>query len=283
MAYAILLASCPDQKGITAVVTDFIYRRGGNIVDADQHTDIDASVFFIRVKWELEGFRVSRDRISEEFSSIAKQFSMDWRIAFSDHVPRIAVFVSRHLHCLYDLWFRHISGHLPCDFRLVISNHTDAASFCAQSGVDFLHTPVSPQTKDEQELRQLEILADRQIDLVVLARYHQILTPAFVERYSRRIINIHHSFLPAFAGGSPYAQAYQKGVKIIGATSHYVIPELDQGPIIDQDTVRVTHRDSIADMMRIGQDLERVVLYKAVRWHLEHKIFCCGNKTVVFD
>lgn len=283
MAYAILLASCPDQKGITAVVTDFIYRRGGNIVDADQHTDIDASVFFIRVKWELEGFLVSRDRIAEEFSAVARQFSMDWKISFSDYVPRIAVFVSRHLHCLYDLWFRHFAGHLPCDFRLVISNHTDAASFCSRSNVDFFHIPVTPQNKAGQEFRQMEILESQGIDLVVLARYHQILTSEFIDKYPSRIINIHHSFLPAFAGGSPYAQAYRKGVKIIGATSHYVIPELDQGPIIDQDTVRVSHKDSIADMMRIGQDLERMVLYRAVRAHLEYKIFCHGNKTVVFD
>jgi formyltetrahydrofolate deformylase len=283
MSRAIILISCPDQKGITATVTDFVFRRGGNIIDADQHTDSRANVFFMRMEWEMEGFSVPRERISEEFAPVAERFKMSWKIYFSDEVPRVAIFVSKHLHCLYDLLFRYKSGQLACKIDLIVSNHREAEPIAAQWGIDFFHSPVTAENKAAEELRQLKVLSERKIDLVILARYHQILTGQFIRQYPERIINIHHSFLPAFVGGSPYLQAYEKGVKIIGATSHYVIEDLDQGPIIEQDTARVSHKHSVDDLVRIGQDLERVVLYRAVSWHLERKILSYGNKTVIFD
>jgi formyltetrahydrofolate deformylase len=280
---AFLLISCPDQKGITAEVTQFVYRFGGNILDADQHTDKQENVFFMRISWELDGFALSREAIRSEFQPLADRFSMQWEIYFSDVMPRVAVFVSRHLHCLHDLLFRYKSGQLPCSLELIISNHPDAEPLCRQAGIDFLLTPVTPDTKLDAEERQLKALREKGVDLLVLARYHQILTAKLIRPFERKIINIHHSFLPAFIGGNPYSQAFKKGVKIIGATSHYVIEALDQGPIIEQDTARVNHKYSKDDMVSIGQDLERLVLFRAVRWHLEHKILCCGNKTVVFE
>jgi formyltetrahydrofolate deformylase len=283
MNHAILLISCPDQKGITAAVTDFVFRRGGNIIDADQHTDTDSKTFFMRIKWELGGFNVPQDHIGDEFRSVAERFGMSWDIYFDDVLPRVAIFVSRHLHCLHDLLFRYASGQLPCEIVLIIGNHPDAEPLAAERGIEFLHIPVTAETKLAVEERELLVLREKAIDLVVLVRYHQILTGNFIRHYPNKIINIHHSFLPAFAGSSPYAQAYRKGVKIIGATSHYVVEELDQGPIIEQDTERVSHKHSVEDMVRIGQDLERMVLSRAVRWHLERKILCCGNKTVVFE
>ncbi len=240
-------------------------------------------MFFMRIKWELEGFAVPRENIGGEFVSVARHFDMTWELHFDDDVARVAVFVSKHLHCLHDLLFRHKSGQLPCSIDLVVSNHRDAETMARQWGVEFLHVPVSADKKEEAEGRQLPALREKKIDCVILARYHQILSAGFIELYRNRIINIHHSFLPAFAGASPYSQAYRKGVKIIGATSHYVVEALDEGPIIEQDTARVSHKHSVDDMVMIGQDLERIVLYRAVRWHLEHKILCCGNKTVVFD
>jgi formyltetrahydrofolate deformylase len=282
MSHAILLISCPDQKGITAAVTEFIFRRGGNIVHADQHTDGEAKAFFMRIEWELAGFSVPRDGIAAEFIPLAERFRMDWQLYFTDVPVKTAVFVSKHLHCLYDLLFRHKSGQLPgCEIGLIVSNHPDAEPLARQWGVDFLLTP--SQNKQDAEARQSEALKAKGIELVVLARYHQILSGDFIRNYPNRIINIHHSFLPAFVGGSPYVQAHEKGVKIIGATSHFVIEALDQGPIIEQDTARIDHRYSVQDLIEVGQDLERMVLYRALRWYLERKILCYGNKTVVFD
>jgi formyltetrahydrofolate deformylase len=236
------------------------------------------------MEWELSGFAVPRENIADEFRMLADRFCMDWQLHFSDERVRTAVFVSKHLHCLYDLLFRYKAGQLPgCEIALIVSNHPDAKILATQWGIDFLLTPVTPETKQASEAVQLEKLKERGINLVVLARYHQILTGDFLKRFPHRVINIHHSFLPSFAGGRPYAQAYEKGVKIIGATSHYVIEALDQGPIIEQDTARIDHRYSIQDMVEVGQDLERMVLYRAVRWHLEKKILCYGNKTVIFD
>jgi formyltetrahydrofolate deformylase len=237
----------------------------------------------MRIEWELEGFSVPRDAITREFEPLAQRFSMDWQLYFTDTTVKIAVFVSNHLHCLHDLLFRHESGQLPsCEIGLIISNHPEAETLAKQRGVDFLFTPVDPEKKPEAEARQLAKLHEKGIDFLILARYHQILSRDFIRQYRNRIINIHHSFLPAFVGSSPYAQAYAKGVKIIGATSHYVVEELDQGPIIEQDTARIDHRYSVQDLIEIGQDLERIVLYRAVRWHLERKILCYGNKTVIF-
>lgn len=283
MPHAILLISCPDQKGLTAAVTQFIFQHAGNIVHADQHIDEQSNTFFMRIEWDLEGFALSREALRADFGDVAAKFSMDWTMFFSDERPRVAIFVSRHVHCLYDLLWRHRAGYLQCEIPVIIGNHQEAQDVAGEFGVDFVHIPVFAQHKSEAEAAQWDILQRYDIDLVVLARYHQILSSSFVQRLPNRMINIHHSFLPSFPGKQPYLQAYEKGVKIIGATSHYVTAELDQGPIIEQDTVRVSHRDSIEDLIRKGEDLEKVVLARAVRWELEHKILCYGNKTVVFD
>ncbi len=270
MSHAVLLISCPDQKGITAAVTEFVFKRGGNILHAAQHTDGQAGLFFMRVEWDLEGFTVPRGTLETEFRLLAERFHMDWNLHFTDEKIRTAVFVSKHLHCLHDLFFRYQAGQLPhCELALVISNHQDAEPFARQAGIEFLYVPVTPESKSTAENAQLEALAARGVSLTVLARYHQVFSANFCRRHEGGIVNIHHSFLPAFVGASPYAQAYEKGVKIIGATAHYVTPELDQGPIIEQDTARIDHSYSIQDMVEAGQDLERIVLYRAVRWHLE--------------
>ncbi len=284
MSKAVLLLSCADQKGITAAVTEFVFKRGGNITDAAQHADVEASAFFMRIEWELAGFAVPRERISDEFRPLAEKFGMSWGLFFNDDPVKVAVFVSKQLHCLHDLLFRARAGQLPqAKIELIVSNHKDAEPVARQWGVEFLHTPVLAEAKAQAESVQLAALKARGIGLVVLARYHQVLSGDFIRQYPNRIINIHHSFLPSFSGASPYAQAHQKGVKIIGATSHYVIEALDQGPIIEQDTARISHRHAVADLVEIGQDLERVVLYRALRWHLEHKILVFGNKTVIFE
>ncbi len=280
---AILLISCPDQKGITAFVTNFVYKYNGNIVHADQHIDDQSNTFFMRLEWELKGFTINKEKISDEFQSIACQFSMDWNLSFSDKLQKIVLFVSRHMHCLDDLMLRYKAGHLPCEISLIISNHSDARKQADEAGIKFYEIPINPANKEGQEHKEIEILKGENIDLIVLARYHQIFTENFVKTFKNQIINIHHSFLPAFVGKSPYAQAYQKGVKIIGATSHYVTEELDQGPIIEQDIVRISHRDSLDDLIRKGEDLEKVVLSRALRWALQKKILCYGNKTVIFD
>ncbi len=283
MNHAILLISCRDQKGITAAVTNFIFQHQGNIIHADQHIDEQSNTFFMRIEWTLDGFKLKREDIKQAFSVIAKSFNMTWKLSFSDQKTRVAIFVSKHLHCLYDLLYRHKTGQLFCDIVLLLSNHPDAGQVAKDFGIKFAEFIIVPHNKIEQELKQMELLQSQKVDLVVLARYHQILTKQFVDRFPSQIINIHHSFLPAFAGSNPYLQAYQKGVKVIGATSHYVTEGLDDGPIIAQDTVAVSHRDSLEDMKRKGEDLEKVVLSRAVRWHLEKKILCYGNKTVVFD
>ena len=283
MNHAILLISCQDKKGITAAVTNFIFQHQGNIVHADQHIDEQSNTFFMRIEWSLDAFKLKRGDIQPAFAAIAKPFHMTWELAFADQKTRLAIFVSKHLHCLYDLLYRHKTGQLFCEVALLLSNHPDAKGVAKDFGIPFVEFNVEAHNKIEQEQKQVELLKTEKIDLVVLARYHQILTKQFVDRFPAQIINIHHSFLPAFAGSNPYLQAYQKGVKVIGATSHYVTEGLDQGPIIAQDTVAVSHRDSLDDLKRKGEDLEKVVLSRAVRWHLERKILCYGNKTVVFD
>ncbi|MDE1920829.1 MAG: formyltetrahydrofolate deformylase [Candidatus Omnitrophica bacterium] len=283
MNHAILLISCPDQKGITAAVTNFVFQHQGNIVHADQHIDEQSNTFFMRIEWSLEGFKLERNDVHPAFSAIAETFKMDWRLSFSDQKLRVAVFVSKHLHCLYDLLYRHKTGQLFCEIPLIISNHPDARTPARDFHIPFFEFHVERANKTGQEQKQKQMLKANKIDLVVLARYHQIFTGQFVDSYPSQIINIHHSFLPAFAGSNPYLQAYQKGVKVIGATSHYVTEGLDEGPIIAQDTVAVSHRDSLEDLKRKGEDLEKLVLSRAVRRHLEQKILCYGNKTVVFD
>lgn len=283
MSHAILLISCPDQKGITCAVTSYVFEHGGNIVDASQHIDEQSNTFFMRVEWSLDGFALASSQISDSFKLIAEKFGMTWDLYCLNQAPNVAIFVSQYVHCLYDILLRQKAGQLPCRIPLIISNHPQAQEVAQEFGIKFIEMAMDANNKKSQEQRQLEILKQEKIELVLLARYHQILSADFVAHYPNRIINIHHSFLPAFAGKSPYDQAYQKGVKIIGATSHFVIADLDQGPIIEQDTVRISHRDSIQDLKLKGQDLEKIVLSRAVRWYLERKILTYGNKTVVFD
>ena len=280
---ATLLVSCPDQKGIVAAVSAFLYDNGGNIIHADQHTDLEEQVFLQRVEWELDGFGLDRDEIAPVFAPIARRFGMDWRVRFSDVRPRLAVFVSRQGHCLYDLLARWSDGELACEIPLIVSNHAEPAAAAEAFGVGFHHLAVTADTKEAQEAKALELLVSEDVETVVLARYMQILSPDFVARYPNRLINIHHSFLPAFTGARPYHQAHERGVKVIGATAHYVTSELDAGPIIAQGVAPISHRDSVDDLVRSGRDLEKVVLARAVRLHLEHRVLVYGNRTVVFD
>lgn len=283
MSHAILLISCKDRKGITSAVTSYVFRNHGNIVHAEQHIDEQTNTFFMRIEWSLEGFRFVRDKIRESFKPVAHKFDMQWNLYFSDEIPRVAIFVSKHLHCLYDLLLRHRSGQFRCEIPLIISNHTEASSIAHQFGTRYYEFPITPRNKRAQEKKQAELLKKEGVEMIILARYHQILSGSFVAKFTNRIINIHHSFLPAFVGPKPYDQAYRQGVKLIGATSHFVIPQLDAGPIIEQDTVRISHRDSVEDLKRKGQDLEELVLSRAVRGYLERKILAYGNKTVIFD
>ena len=280
---ATLLISCRDQKGLVAAVSAFLYENDGNIIHADQHTDLEEGVFLQRVEWELAGFKVARDGIANAFRPIADRFGMRWSLRFSDYTPRVAVFVSKLPHCLYDVLARWRMGEFRAEIPLVVSNHADLATVAHDFGCAFHHLPITQETKREQEAAALELLESEKIDLVVLARYMQVLSEEFVVAYPTRIINIHHSFLPAFAGARPYHHAHERGVKIIGATAHYVTPELDQGPIIEQDVVRVSHRDSVSDLIRKGRDLEKTVLARAIDLHLRDRIVVYGNKTVVFD
>ncbi|MGK7953805.1 MAG: formyltetrahydrofolate deformylase [Crocosphaera sp.] len=278
---ATLLISCPDQQGLVAKFANFIYDNGGNIIHADQHTDFEAGLFLTRIEWQLKGFELSRDMIASSFASVAKPLQAVWDIHFSDTIPRLALFVTKQDHCLLDLLWRWQAKEIRAEIPLIISNHEKLKTIAEQFNIDFYHLPITKDKKHQQEARQLEILRQNRIDLVILAKYMQILTPDFVDHFPH-IINIHHSFLPAFAGAKPYHRAYERGVKIIGATAHYVTADLDEGPIIEQDVVRISHRDTIPDLIRKGKDLERVVLARAVRLHLQHRVLVYGNRTVVF-
>ncbi len=280
---ATLLISCPDQKGLVARLTDFVFRNNGNILHSDEHIDEEAGLFLMRIEWDLKDFAFQRGQIRGAFEPLARELSLDWELRFSDEDRRGSIFVSKFDHCLYDLLFRHRAGELRADFSLVVSNHPDLRGLVEYFGIDYQVFPVTPETKPAQEAAILAELERRQIEFIVLARYMQILSADFVAHYPRRIINIHHSFLPAFAGPKPYHQAHRRGVKLVGATSHYVTAELDAGPIIAQDVVRVSHRDSVEDLIRKGRDLEKVVLAQAVRLHLENRVLVYGNKTVIFD
>ena len=282
-ASAILLISCPDRQGIVCAVTDFLMRHNGNIIDLEQHTDSEEQVFFMRVEWELIGFALPRDQISEKFSLIADRFVMKYELHFSDYKPRMAIFVSKFPHCLLDLLARQSSGDLNCDIPLIISNHPDLEPVAQMHNIDFHCVPVSKNNQAEQEARQQELLKQYGIDVIVLARYMQILSDGFCKNYPNRVINIHHSFLPAFVGAKPYRSAHQRGVKIVGATSHYVTGDLDEGPIIEQEVMRVSHRDSVESLIRKGRDLEKLVLARAVWAHLQNKVLVYKNRTVVFD
>ncbi|MFN6571549.1 formyltetrahydrofolate deformylase [Nostoc minutum NIES-26] len=279
---ATLLISCPDQRGLVAKIANFIYANGGNIIHADQHTDFAAGLFLIRIEWQLDGFNLPRDLIGLAFNAIAQPLGAKWELHFSDTVPRIAIWVSKQDHCLYDLIWRQRAGEIPAEIPLIISNHHNLKEIAEQFGIDYSHIPINQDNKAEQEAKQLELLRKYHINLVVLAKYMQVVSADFINRFSQ-VINIHHSFLPAFVGANPYHRAFERGVKIIGATAHYATADLDAGPIIEQDVVRVSHRDKVDDLIRKGKDLERIVLARAVRLHLQNRVLVYGNRTVVFE
>jgi formyltetrahydrofolate deformylase len=280
---ATVLVSCPDKKGLVAGMSSFIFRHGGNILQSDQYTDVEAGTFLARFEFHLDGFQIPRDQIARQFGLLAEQFRMKFEIHFSDHIPKIALFASRLPHCLEDLLQRQQAGEFNAEIALVVSNHPDLSHIAGRYGVPFLHFPITSESKKQREAEEMRELESRGIELIVLASYMQVLTEDFIAAYPNRIINIHHSFLPAFVGAKPYHQAFLRGVKLIGATGHYVTMNLDEGPIIEQEVARVSHRDTIDDMIRKGRDLERTVLGRAVRLHLVHRVLTYSNKTVVFD
>jgi formyltetrahydrofolate deformylase len=279
----ILLIDCPDRKGIVAAVAEFLYRHNANILHADQHQDAERDLFLMRVEWDLAGFNLDLDECARQFTPVAERFQMRWRIERSDRPHRVALFVSKYDHCLVDLLYRQHSGELGCDIPLIVSNHPDARHWAEFYKVPFVHVPLEPGKKAEAETQQLALLAQHRVDVIVLARYMQVLSADFVARWPHSIINVHHSFLPSFSGARPYHRAFERGVKLIGATSHYVTADLDEGPIIEQDVVRVSHRDGLEDLIQKGRDLEKVVLARAVRWHIDHRVLVYHGKTVVFD
>ena len=280
---ATLLIDCPDRKGLVAVIANFLYRHGANILHADQHQDNDLGLFFMRVEWAIEEFDLPRGKFEEEFAPLAAEFEMNWSVKYSADRPRVAIFCSREPHCLLDLLHRWKDGELPCEIPFIVSNHEDAEPLAGFYGIPFRHFQMTAENRPAVEREQIALLQESRVDLVVLARYMQILSPDFVAAYPFSIINVHHSFLPAFSGARPYHAAHKRGVKLIGATSHYVTEELDDGPIIEQDVTRISHRYQIEDLKQKGRDLERVVLSRAVRWRLENRILVFRNKTVVFD
>lgn len=279
---ATLLVSCRDRTGLVAALSDFVFRNDGNIVDADQHAEEETGLFFMRLVWEVGGFKLDRAQTAAGLGDLARRFDLTYELSYSDRRPRVAVFASKAPHCLYDLLLSHQLGELRGDLVVVVSNHEDLRPIAGHFGVPFAHVPVHPEAKAVAEAAQQTLLDEVGADLVVLARYMQIVSPAFVARWPARMINIHHSFLPAFVGARPYHQAKARGVKIIGATAHYVTSELDQGPIIDQDVCRVSHRDEVDALAQKGRELERQVLTRAVRAHLDRRVLVSGNRTIVF-
>ncbi|MEM2282430.1 MAG: formyltetrahydrofolate deformylase [Candidatus Hadarchaeales archaeon] len=280
---AILLFSCPDRKGIVAKVSNFIFRNGGNIIHSDEHRDHELNIFFMRVEWSLDGFRIPKSELPKSIRRLSSELDADYQLYFSSQKPRVAIFVSKLLHCLYDLLARYQAGEYRCEIPLIISNHMDAEPVAKHFGVKFHHFPITKENRLEQERRELEVLKREKIEAIVLARYDRILSPQMVQAYRNRIISVHHSFLPAFVGRDAYEQAYRRGVKIVGATAYFVTEELDAGPIIEQDVVPVSHRDSLEDFKRKGEDAEKLVLNRALKWYVERKILVYDNKTVIFD
>lgn len=279
----ILLLSCPDTKGVVASVADFIYRHNGNILHADEHADEGSNLFLMRIEFDPSDFDIPLPSFSQHFEPLAHRFQMRWRLAQSSYRPKMIILVSKYDHCLVDLLYRHRSGELACDIPLIISNHQDNQPVADFNRIPYELISVTKENKHEAERRILDLVQLHKADFLVLARYMQILSDEFVHQFPQRIINIHHSFLPAFVGAKPYHQAFHRGVKLIGATSHYVTEVLDDGPIIEQDVVRISHRDSLDDLLQKGRDLEKVILSRAVRWHVQNRILLYGNKTVVFD
>ena len=281
---AILLVSCPDRKGVVASIAEFIFRHGGNILFNDEHGDEESNLFLTRVEFDPVEFDFDLAQFSERFAPIARDFQMDWRLARSTDRPRIAIFVSKHDHCLQDLLYRYQSGELHCEIPLIVSNHPDNQRIADFYRIRYFVVPVTKENKREAEQKQIALVREHQCSLVVLARYMQVLSDEFIATLgSGNLINIHHSFLPAFVGSKPYHQAFQRGVKLIGATAHYVTQVLDDGPIIEQNVVRIHHRDTVDDLVQKGRDIEKIVLSRAVRWHVENRILLYGNKNVVFQ
>lgn len=281
---AILLIHCPDQPGLVALVTEFVHKNRGNILSLDQHVDHDLAHFFMRIEWDLTGFVIPKDKIGEYFSTlIGATYNMQWQLKFTEHKPRMVLFVSKASHCLYDILQRFGTGEFNCEIPAIVSNHQQLKYIADRFDIPFHHLPITKETKEEQEQKTIALLEELETDFVVLARYMQILSDNFCTRYSHRIINIHHSFLPAFKGARPYQSAFNRGVKLIGATSHYVTADLDEGPIIAQDVERVSHRDGISDLKRIGKDVEKRVLSRAIYLQLQHRVLPFGNRTVIFN
>ncbi|MCP3933712.1 MAG: formyltetrahydrofolate deformylase [Bacteroidetes bacterium] len=281
---AILLMHCPDQKGLVAAVTDFLFKNSGNVISLDQHVDQDIQHFFMRVEWELEGFSIPDEKIDDFFGTlVGKKFGMKWQLQFTGRTPRMAVFVSKMSHCLYDILQRYMSGEWEVEIPLIISNHPNLESIAQRFDIPFHVFPITKNNKQSQEALELELLKKHKVDFIVLARYMQIISGDFIKAYEHKIINIHHSFLPAFAGARPYHAAHKRGVKIIGATSHYVTEELDAGPIITQDVEKISHKESIKDLIRKGKDLEKLVLSRAIWLHMQHKNLPYLNRTILFD
>ena len=284
MTTAKLLLHCPDKPGILAEVTDFITVNKGNIIYLDQYVDHVENIFFMRIEWELKDFLVPQEKIEDYFRTLyGQKYEMDFRLYFSDVKPRMAIFVSKLSHCLFDMLARYTAGEWNVEIPLIISNHPDLQHVAERFGIPFYLFPITKETKEEQERKEMELLAKHKITFIVLARYMQVISEQMINAYPNKIINIHHSFLPAFVGAKPYHAAFQRGVKIIGATSHYVTTELDAGPIIEQDVVRITHKDSIEDLVNKGKDLEKIVLSRAVQKHIELKVLAYKNKTVIFS
>ena len=280
---ATLLMLAPDQKGLVSAIANFLLSYDANIVHADQHQDAENKLFLMRIEWDLTGFGLPMDDFSAAFSPVANKYKMQWQVSLSSKRPKIAIMVSQYEHCLIDLLHRHRIGELDCDISMVISNHTSSQKIVEFNKIPYHYIPVTKETKAQAEQQQITLLKEMGVDLVILARYMQVLSPNFVNAFTDKIINIHHSFLPAFDGAKPYHRAYTRGVKLIGATSHYVTSDLDEGPIIEQEVARISHRDEVVDLIEKGRDLERVVLSRAVRWHLDHRILSYNNRTVVFD
>ena len=284
MTTAKLLLHCPDKPGILAEVTDFIMVNKGNIIYLDQYVDHVENIFFMRIEWELKDFLVPQEKIEDYFRTLyGQKYEMDFRLYFSDVKPRMAIFVSKLSHCLFDILARYTAGEWNVEIPLIISNHPDLQHVAERFGIPFYLFPITKETKEEQERKEMELLAKHNITFIVLARYMQVISEQMINAYPNKIINIHHSFLPAFVGAKPYHAAFQRGVKIIGATSHYVTTELDAGPIIEQDVVRITHKDAIEDLVNKGKDLEKIVLSRAVQKHIERKVLAYKNKTVIFS
>jgi formyltetrahydrofolate deformylase len=280
---AILLLSCPDRIGLVSRISHFIFERGGNILDLDEHVDPEEKDFSLRVAWDMKNFSISPSELKEALIPLAKEFKATWDIKYLEHKSRAAIFVSKYNHCLHEILWRHKMEEYQVEIPLIISNHPDLESLANQYQIPFYLFPITKENKKVQEAKELNLLAEHHIDTIVLARYMQILSSEFVEKYTNSIINIHHSFLPAFIGSNPYKQAYQRGVKIIGATSHYVTKDLDEGPIIEQDIIRISHKDTLKDLIRKGRDLERLVLARALHHHFEHRVLVKGVKTIIFD